>query len=185
MKMHIQPARPVYPSPVVLVTSWGEAESPNIVTLAECFNVSISDPVIIGIAIRRATHSYGLILCGGQFVVNLPRRGMLEQVDGIGSISGRDCDKFERFGLTALPASVVRPPLIAECPVNLECVVLNEQEVGDHQLFLGKVVAEHVDHDVLDENGRPDPRRLDMIIYAFGQYFTAGERLEEHGFTRA
>jgi flavin reductase (DIM6/NTAB) family NADH-FMN oxidoreductase RutF len=183
-KTQIPPFRPVYPSPAALITSVDAKGRPNIVTLGECFNVSIRSPVIVGIAIRTATHSHGLIRERGEFTVNLPTVALLERVDGIGMVSGRDCDKFERFGLTALPAQRVAPPLIAECPVNLECKVLDEQEVGDHNLFLGEVLVQHVDADVLDESGRPDPARLGMFAYGLQSYLSVGDVIAAHGFSR-
>jgi flavin reductase (DIM6/NTAB) family NADH-FMN oxidoreductase RutF len=183
-KVQITPFRPVYPSPAALITSVDADGRPNIVTLGECFNISIVRPVIIGIAIRTATYSHGLIRAQGEFCVNLPTAALLEQVDGIGSISGRNCDKFERFGLTPAPAEQVAPPLVAECPLNIECKVLAEQEVGDHQLFLGEVLVEHVDADKLGPDGKPDPRKLDMLVYAANSYFAAGDHLGPHGLTR-
>jgi len=180
-KRRIKPCRPVYPSPAALITSVAADGKPNIVTLGEVFNVSIRQPVILGIAIRTATYSHGLIRAAGEFVVNFPTTRLLKEVDGVGSISGRECDKFERFGLTPLPAAEVRPPLIAECPVNLECRVLSEQEVGDHQLFLGEVLAEHVDEDVLGEDGEPAPEKLDVLVYGFWRYFSMGRELGRHG----
>ena len=184
-KRTIKPHRPVYPSPAALITSVGEDGRANIVTLGECFNVSIARPVILGIAIRTVTHSYRLIRETGEFVVNMPTAAILDKVDGVGSVSGRDCDKFEHFGLTPLPATHVRPPLIAECPVNVECRVLSEQEAGDHQLFLGEALAEHVDEDVLGPDGEPDPARLDIFMYACHKYIAAGKILGTHGFSRA
>jgi len=183
-KVRVKPHRPVYPSPAALVTSISQEGRPNIVTLGECFNVSINRPVIVGIAIRTATYSYGLIRSRGEFTVNFPTSDMLEVVDGIGSVSGRDCDKFEEFGLTPMPAHRVAPPLIAECPVNLECRVLSEQEVGDHRLFLGEVLVEHVDADRLGPSGQPDPARLDMFAFAFHSYLSVGGVIEGLHFSR-
>lgn len=182
-KQSIKPFRPIYPSPAALVTSVDAEGRANVVTLGECFNISIIRPVIVGIAIRTATYSHGLIRRSGEFVVNLPTADLYEVVDGVGTVSGRDCDKFERFDLTPVPAREVRPPLIEECPVCVECRVIDEREVGDHQLFLGEVVAEHVDEDALDEDGRPDPEKLDMLVYACQAYFAGGEKLGEHGFS--
>ena len=182
-KQRIKPFRPIYPSPACLVTSIDPDGRPNIVTLAECFNVSIARPVIIGIAIRTATYSHGLIRRTGEFVVNQPTAEIVDRVDAVGTVSGRDVNKFEHFDLTAVSAQEVRPSLIAECPVCLECRVIDEREVGDHQLFLGEVLAEHADEDVLDEEGRPDPGKLDMLVYAGQTYFSAGEELGRHGFT--
>ena len=173
-KTQVKPFRPVYPSPAALIASVDGTGKPNIVTLGECFNVSIREPIIVGIAIRTATYSHGLIRNRGEFTVNLPTVDLLEKVDGIGMVSGRECDKFKRFGLTPLPAHKVAPPLIAECPVNLECKVLSEQAVGDHQLFLGEVLVQHVDADKLDADGQPDPRKMGMFVFALQAYLGVG-----------
>ena len=183
-KRQIAAIRPVYPSPAALITSVAADGSPNIVTLGECFNVSIRRPVIMGIAIRTATYSHGLIRQQGEFVINLPTAALVEKVDAVGMVSGRECDKFERIGLTPLPAEQVAPPLIAECPVNLECRVLSEQAVGDHQLFLGEVLVQHVDEDKLRADGRPDPQKADMLIFAEDAYFSAGRMLGRLGMSR-
>jgi len=183
-KIQISPQRPVYPSPAALITSAAADGTPNIVTLGECFNLSIRRPVIVGIAIRTATYSYGLIRERGEFVVNLPTAALVARVDAVGMVSGRTCDKFEAFGLTPVPAQQVAPPLIAECPVNIECRVLGEQQVGDHQLFLGEALVQHVDEDRLGADGRPDPDKLDTVIFAENAYFALGRPLGRLGMSR-
>jgi Conserved protein/domain typically associated with flavoprotein oxygenases, DIM6/NTAB family len=60
---------------------------------------------------------------------------------GIGNCSGRDLDKFNRFGLTPLPASLVAAPPIEECFANLECKATETRLVEDYNLFLLEVVA--------------------------------------------
>ncbi|MHC4561347.1 MAG: flavin reductase family protein [Planctomycetota bacterium] len=183
-KTQIKPVRPIYPSPAALITSVDSAGTPNIITLAEVFNISIVDPVIVGIAIRPATYSHGLIVASGEFVVNQPTAALVKQVDQCGSISGRDdVDKFERFGLTAMPAVVVAPPLIAECPVNVECKVIGTQTVGDHDLFLGEAMAVHVDDDKLNADGVIATGRLHPLAYMQGEYWSLGERIAGHGFS--
>ncbi|MBT7702565.1 MAG: flavin reductase family protein, partial [Verrucomicrobia bacterium] len=134
----VKPFRPVHPSPAALITSVSEDGKPNIITLGEVFNISISNPVILGIAIAKPRYSHELICATREYVVNLPTAGMVEVVDRCGSVSGREVDKFAEFRLTPLPAEKVRPPLIAECPINVECRVLDIIEVGDHDLFLGE-----------------------------------------------
>lgn len=179
------PHRPVYPSPAALITSVDRDGNPNIITLGEVFNISIRKPVIVGISIRPATYSHGLITDTQEFVVNLPTADILDQVDGCGSVSGRNgVDKFEMFGLTPLPADEVKPPLIAECPVNIECTVLGRQTVGDHDLFLGDVVAVHADADKLDASGNLLTEKLDMLVYITGEYWNVGNPLGKLGFSK-
>ena len=170
--------RPVFPSPAALITSVGLDGKPNIITLGETFNLSIRNPPIVGIAIAPERYSHDLISQAREFVVNLPTSGLLEKVLSCGSCSGRDTDKFAKFGLTPLPAREVKPPLIAECPINLECQLIDIQQIGDHDLFKGLVVAEHIDADLLNEQGRLDPDLLDFFSMARGAFFARGPRLK-------
>jgi len=183
-KRSVKPFRPVYPSPAALVTSISEDGRPNIITLGEVFNVSVSNPVILGIAIAKPRYSHELISATREFVVNLPTAGMVEVVDRCGSVSGREVDKFAEFSLTAIPAEKVRPPLIGECPVNIECRLLGVQEIGDHDLFLGEAVAEHVAEEALDERGQIQVDKLDPLCYQHSEYWSCGRRLGRHGFSQ-
>jgi flavin reductase (DIM6/NTAB) family NADH-FMN oxidoreductase RutF len=183
-KRRLKPLRPAYPSPAALVTSVDEEGRANIITLAEVFNISIREPVIVGIAIRPATYSHGLISKSMEYAVNFPTVAILEKVDACGSVSGRGgVDKFSRFGLTALPAEEIKAPLIAECPVNIECRVVGIQRIGDHDLFLGDVVAMHVDEDKVDEAGKVYAERLDCFAYVGRDYYALGKKIASRGFS--
>lgn len=184
LKRSMKPSRPVYPSPAGLITSISPEGKPNIITLGEVFNISIFDPVIIGIAIGKPRYSHALISATREFVVNLPTSSMAKVIDQCGTVSGRTVDKFSQFGLTAAPAEKVRPPLIAECPVNIECRVLSIQEVGDHDLFLGEAVAQHVAEDVLDASGRIRVERLDPLCFVHWEYWSFGTKVGQLGFSR-
>jgi len=183
-KVTVRPSRPVYPSPAGLITSCDEEGSPNIITLGEVFNLSIGSPVIVGIAIAPGRYSHALISRTREFVVNLPTIDILRQADACGHVSGRDVDKFALTGLTPLPAQKVRPPLIAECPVNLECEVLDIQTIGDHDLFQGRVLVEHVNEDAVGPDGRIRVDRLRPFAFLFGEYWGVTERLGKRGIGR-
>ena len=186
-KVTTNPHRSVYPTPTALVSSISPEGRANIITLGEVFNVSLGKPPIVGLAIRKATYTHGLIAKSGEFVINFPTAGMARATEICGSTTGRDTDKFAVAGLTAVPAELVRPPLIAECPVNLECRLRSVQEVGDHDLFLGEVLRAHVDEDLLDEEGRVRPERLDPLVFMSnfghrGEYWSLGTRIAVRGF---
>jgi len=172
-----------------LITSVAPDGKPNIITLGEVFNLSLRTPTIVGIAVRKATSSHELISGSGEYVVNMPTTRILEAVDRCGTVTGRKVDKFAEFGLTPLPATVVKPPLIAECPVNVECKVIGIEEIGDHDLFKGEVVVTHVDDGLLDEQGRVCPDRLDVLCLIYnlnfsGEYWSLGRKLDDMWFTR-
>jgi flavin reductase (DIM6/NTAB) family NADH-FMN oxidoreductase RutF len=174
--------RPIFPSPAGLITCVDAAGKANIITLGEVFNLSVAKPVIVGIAIAPMRYSHELIRTTRQFVVNLPRASMLEQVLKCGTSSGRVTDKFKAFGLTPLPASKVKAPLIAECPVNIECELMGDPvSIGDHDLFRGLVVAQHVDEACLTPEGKIDVDKTDMLVFAEWGFWTAGRRIGEYG----
>lgn len=168
----------LYPVPPVLVSCQAEGQ-PNIITLAWT-GVACSNPVIIGVGIRPERYSYDIIKRSGEFVVNLPKASQMEQVDLCGTISGREEDKFLRCGFTPTPGSKVQAPLIAQCPVNLECRVREVLPLGSHHLFLGEVLLVHYDEELLAE-GRVDLGPADPLAYAFGRYYRLGEVLGKYG----
>ncbi len=188
-KVVVDPMRPVYPTPAALISCVSRDGRPNIITLGEVFNVSLRRPPIVGLAIRKATFSHGLISDTREFVVNLPGTRLLRETDLCGSCSGRDTDKFAETGLTAIPAEKVKPPLIAECPVNIECRLLSVQEMGDHDLFLGEVLLVHADDSVLDGEGRVSPAKLEPFVFMYncghaGEYWGLGGKIADAWFTR-
>jgi flavin reductase (DIM6/NTAB) family NADH-FMN oxidoreductase RutF len=178
-KTRKKPSTYLYPVPVVLVTCG--VEKPNVVTLAWVGTVC-SDPPTVAIAIRPSRHSHRLIEETGEFVVNIPGQDLLEVADHCGQVSGREVDKFAEFGLTQEQAAEVKVPLIAECPVNMECRVLQKLELGAHDLFLGEVVAVHVDEAVLDEHGRRvDYDKAKPFVLTSAEYRGLTEPLADYG----
>ncbi len=184
-RLNLPPAPMFLSTPVVLVTCVDETGKPNIVTLAWSGVVN-SAPPMVGISIRPSRHSYACIKRTKEFVVNLPSEGMVEGVDACGVLSGKDTDKFASTGWHAVPAQKVKPPLIEECPVQLECQVKKIIPLGSHELFLGQVIALHVVGGIQKETGRIDLKKCPPLIYSPGahEYWSLGKYLGDHGFTK-
>lgn len=183
MKVKKSPYTALFPCPVVLVTCVDSEGKPNIITLAWAGTVC-SDPPTIGLGIRPQRHSYGLIEGSGEFVVNIPTKDILQETDFCGTVSGKDVDKFSATGLTPEPAEKVKPPLIRECPVNLECVLKKKIPIGVHHLFLGEIVSVHVDQNILDEEGEIDFRRVSPFVYNNGEYWDLHQKIGDYGFSK-
>jgi len=183
VKVKKSPWTALFPCPVVLVTCVDSSGKPNIITLA-WVGVACSDPPMLGLGIRPHRHSYGIIEASGEFVVNIPTVEILKETDFCGVVSGKDVDKFSETGLTAEPAEKVKPPLIRECPVNIECVVRQKIPLGVHHLFIGEVVCGHVDQDVLDEKGRIDFSKVSPFVYNQGEYWNLHQKIGVHGFSK-
>jgi flavin reductase (DIM6/NTAB) family NADH-FMN oxidoreductase RutF len=76
-----------------------------------------------------------------------------------------------------------RPPLIKECPYNIECKVVRELDLGSHVMFIGEVVAMHVDEEILDENGAIDYRKAKPFSYCATGYWTLDREIGCYGYT--
>jgi len=175
-----RPFTALYPAPVVLVTCG--YERPNIIALA-WVGTLCSKPPTLGIGVRPSRYSHGLIEATGEFVVNIPTADMAKAVDYCGHVSGRDVDKFAACGLTPEPASVVGAPLIAQCPINLECKVVQTISLGTHDLFIGEVVAVQVDEKLLDERGHIDYAKAEPFILLDDEYRGLGDVLGIYGYS--
>jgi len=184
-KKSLNPTSALLVTPVVLVTCQNEGAEPNIVTLA-WVGVANSDPPMISIAIRPQRHSYGIIKKTGEFVANLPTTEILKEMDFCGVVSGGKLDKFSATQLTPMAAEKVKSPLIKECPVNLECRVKQVIPLGSHDLFLGEVVAAHMDTEIQDEKGRINTGKAKLFAFSAGaaEYWSLGERIGGYGFTK-
>jgi flavin reductase (DIM6/NTAB) family NADH-FMN oxidoreductase RutF len=167
------------PAPVVLVTV-GEGATANIITIAWTSMVSDS-PSMIGVSMMHSRHSYGLLCSLREFVVNIPRASDVVKVDVAGVVSGRNVAKFTEIGFTPLEASKVRPPLIAECPINLECALRHQLMLGKYDLFVGQVVASNYDEDVLDSGGRLKPTPDIGLTLVSMEYWTIGQKVGDFG----
>jgi flavin reductase (DIM6/NTAB) family NADH-FMN oxidoreductase RutF len=184
-KVNFKPTTGMFPLPVMLVTCADASGQPNIITLAWVGMVN-SDPPMVSISIRPGRYSHGLVKASQEFVVNIPSEEMIREVDLCGVVSGRDVDKFSETGLTPIQAQEVLPPLIEECPVNLECMVKRIIPLGSHDLFLGEIVAIHIDDTVLKEKGWIDIAKALPVAYCAGsrEYWSLGKMLGRHGFTK-
>ena len=178
-KLVKRPSTVLYPVPAVLVTC-GTGDQANIITLAWVGTIC-SDPPAVGIAIRPSRHSHGLIRQAEEFVVNIPTADLVAQVDYCGQVSGRDVDKWAVCGFTPEPGTAVTTPLIAQCPVNLECELARIIPLGAHDLFVGEIVAVHLDEAILDDRGRVDYTKARPLAYLGGQYWGIGELLGQYG----
>ncbi len=171
------------PVPVVLLTCVGRDGSPNILTVS-WVSVVCGTPPMVGVAVRTERFSYNPIRETGEFVLNIPSTALLRAVDFCGTVSGETVDKFAQTNLTPVSGIKVRPPMIAECPVNLECVVRQTLPLGSHVLFLAEVAAVHADAEVVEDGtivlGRVAPLTFDPFG---GDYWSLKEVVAHHGFS--
>ena len=97
--------------------------------------------------------------------------------------TGKKVDKFEKCSLTKENASKINCPLIAECPISLECKITDIVPMGSHDMFIADVVAVDVEEGLIGENGRLHISRAKLSAFAHGEYFEIGRRIGKFGFS--
>jgi flavin reductase (DIM6/NTAB) family NADH-FMN oxidoreductase RutF len=182
-KVLLQPDALLFPVPVVLLSCAGAAGPPGLIAIS-WVSVVCATPPMVGVAMRAERYSYGLVRESGEFVLNIPTAALLRAVDFCGTVSGHTVDKFRETGLTPVPGVKVHPPLVQECPVNLECVVRETRPLGSHTLFLAEVVAVHADDAVVEEGQVVAGRLAPLAFDPFGgNYWSLRDAVAHHGFS--
>jgi flavin reductase (DIM6/NTAB) family NADH-FMN oxidoreductase RutF len=156
----------LFPNPAVLVGTVVDGR-PNVATFAWS-GITGGEPPTLSVGVRHERHTLRGILENRTFSVNIPSESLVAEADYCGLVSGRDRDKLADCGFTVTFGKTAGAPLIAECPVSLECTVLHLLDVGVHTLVVGKVVEAHVDETCLTD-GLPDIEKIRPIIYSRGK----------------
>lgn len=175
-----RPGTMVYPAPAAMVSVADKDGNTDIITAAWTGNIC-SDPAMAYVSVRPERFSYHMIEETQCFVINLTTKSLAKATDYCGVRSGRDVDKWKETGLTKEPADHISAPMIKESPVNIECQVVNHLDLGTHTMFIGKVLAVHVDEAYMDKKGKFDLTSTGLMAYAHGEYLELGKRIGTFG----
>ena len=190
----IEPAILYFGTPVVLVSSANEDGSANLAPMSSAWWLGWN--CVLGFGVRSKTPAN--ILRTGECVLNLPSVHQVAAVDKLARLTGsnpvpphkvamgytHEADKFGTAGLTPDPSIDVRPPRVAECPVQMEAVLtgkhpLEEQDPERRGRLIGlevRIVRVHVAESLLLEGheDRIDPEKWRPLIMSFCQFFGLG-----------
>ena len=153
--------------PVWVIGTYDRAGKPNMMTAAWS-GVCCSEPPCLGVSLRKATYSYEGILVRRAFTVNIPSAAYAKEADYVGIASGRDEDKWQATGLTAVQGDFVDAPYVAQFPLVIECRLLHALELGLHTRFIGEIMDVKVDESVIGDDGMLNMEGLDPILYTPG-----------------
>lgn len=183
MKVPFKPGTMIYPLPAVMVSCGDEPNSYNILTIAWTGTIC-SDPPMCYISVRHERHSYDIIRRTGEFVINLTTEDLSYATDWCGVKSGHDYNKFEALHLTPEKGQLVKAPLIAESPLNIECQVVEIRPLGSHDMFIANVVAINAEEKLIDKStGAFQLNHAHPLAYSHGKYYGLGEKIGGFGFS--
>lgn len=162
----------VSPRPIAFVSTIGDDGVPNLAPYSFFNAFSSNPPIVVFSSNRRASNNTTKdtlhnVRVNGECVINAVSYSMVRQM-AIASVEfPSDVSEFEKTGFTPLPADLVRPFRVAESPAHMECRVKDIITLGDGggagHLIICEVVRMHISRDVIDDNNRIDPHKIDLM----------------------
>ena len=185
-KVAVDKASRMFPATPYLIGTYDEEGRPDACVIDRAgIAETPSGKMVFYVGIRPSRQTAKNIEKTGSFTVNVPNAEILPQADYCGSVSAmKDGEYFDKFSVTGLKhekGSDVNAPLLTDCPVILECKIVQTREFpdGQHKVFFGEVVSYHVDSSALDgDRSKPvaqyDPVRGGTLAYFAGSAERSG-----------
>jgi len=171
----------IAPRPIALASTVDAAGRSNLSPFSFFNMFSSNPPVVIFPPARRVRdnttkHTLENVRTVPEVVIGIVNYPIVQQISLASTEYDADTNEFIKAGLTMQDAEKVKPKLIAECPVNLECKVLEIKELGTGggagNLVICEVIALHVRTEYLDENGKLDGLKLDLVARLGGNWYS-------------
>lgn len=180
-KMHGYLLGAVSPRPVAFASTVDREGNVNLAPFS-FFNVfSANPPILVFSPARRGRdnttkHTYENVLEVPEVVINIVSFDMVQQASLASTEYAKNVNEFKKAGFTELASHIVKPPRVAEAPVQIECKV-NEiislgKEGGAGNLVICEVVKIHIKEEILDEHGAIDPFKIDTIARLGGPWYS-------------
>ena len=189
----LEPRILYFGTPVVLLSTMNEDETPNLAPISSAWWLDWS--CVLGMSTRSKTVSN--LRRTGECVINLPSVDLVSHVDRLALTTGANPvppykaaigyeykpDKFQVAGLTPVASQLVEPPRVAECPVQLEAEVVNIHAIGTAEEHLASIEVRvqrvHVDESLLvhPDHSYIDPKKWQPLIMNFCEFFGLGAQV--------
>jgi len=171
----------VGPRPIAFASTVDAEGNPNLAPFS-FFNVfSANPPVLIFSPARRVRdnttkHTLENVLETREVVINVVTYPMVQQMSLASTEYDRGVNEFEKAGFTMVPSEMVTPCRVGESPVQFECRVTKVEALGEEggagNLIFSEVVRMHLKKEVLDNQGRLDPAKLDLVARMGGNWYS-------------
>jgi len=162
-KVTLGPSVILYPLPTVLVGANVDGKA-DFVAVAWCGVVN-SRPPMISISLQHARYSLKGIRQNKTFSINIPSVDFVNETDYCGMVSGADTDKAADCKFDVFYGKLKTAPLIEQLPLNIECRVFQETDLGSHVLIIGELEEVYATGDCLTD-GKPDVAKIRPFLWA-------------------
>ncbi len=173
-KLEIDSNACFFPMPIVLVGTVMEGKA-NFMTAAWVSRVNFKPPMI-AISINKSHYTAKGIQENRSFSINIPGRSMVEVTDYCGLVSGKKIDKSEIFEL--FYGTIPTAPMIGNCPLNMECKLVQTVELPSNYLFIGEIAGAYCEERFMTD-GKPDIKKVDPFVLTMpdNRYWAVGEHV--------
>lgn len=164
----------LYPMPALLVGVYDAEGRPNLMTAA-WGGICNSTPPCVTVSVRPSRWTHDNLLQRGAFTVGIPSTSLAAQADFAGITCGRTQDKFAATGLTPCRSAHVDAPYADECPIVLECRLLQHVSLPSHTMMIGEICNVSALEACMDGD-QPDMGKVDPLVYDAGsrRYYRVG-----------
>jgi flavin reductase (DIM6/NTAB) family NADH-FMN oxidoreductase RutF len=170
----------IAPRPICFATTIDKEGQVNLSPFSFFNMFSTNPPMCIFSPARRVRdnttkHTLDNVLEIKECVINIVNYSMVQQMSLASTEYGKGVNEFDKSGFTMLPSQMVKPPRVAEAPVQFECVVTEVISLGNNpgagNLVLAEIKLIHIDENILDQDGKIDQEKIDLVARLGGDWY--------------
>ena len=170
----------VAPRPVCFASTIDKEGNVNLSPFSFYNLFSSNPPIVIFSPSRRVRnntikHTLENVLEVPEVVINIVTYEMVHQVSLASCEFQKEANEFEKAGFTSEPATLIKPPMVKESNVKMECKVLEVKPLGTEggagNLVICEVLRMHIDDGLFDENKKLDQRKIHHIARLGGDWY--------------
>jgi len=170
----------IAPRPICFATTIDQAGNINLSPFSFFNMFSTNPPLCIFSPARRVRdnttkHTLENILEVKECVINIVNYPMVQQTSLASTEYAKGINEFEKAGFSMLPSQLVKPPRVAEAPVQMECIITQVIGLGENpgagNLVLAEIKLIHIKEEILDEDGKIDQAKIDLVARLGGDWY--------------
>lgn len=170
----------IAPRPICFASTIDTAGNINLSPFSFFNLFSTNPPMCIFSPARRVRdnttkHTLENVLEVKECVINIVNYSMVQQMSLASTEYGKGVNEFEKAGFTMQESHLVKPPRVAEAPVQLECIVKEVIPLGDKNgagnLILAEIKLIHIKEEILDSEGKIDQAKIDLVARLGGDWY--------------
>lgn len=170
----------IAPRPICFATTIDQQGNINLSPFSFFNMFSTNPPMCIFSPARRVRdnttkHTLENVLEVKECVINIVNYPMVQQMSLASTEYAKGVNEFEKSGFTMLPSQLVKPPRVAEAPVQMECIITEVIHMGDNpgagNLIMAEIKLIHIKEEILDADGKIDQAKIDLVARLGGDWY--------------